>query len=340
MTALLKGIGKQFQVGIAQEASRGTPASSATYWLPLDDFATEQRYNNAVDSQIYGLVEDNVGQTRVKNWTEADLKMPLTGTSAAVLFHSLFGTCNSVLHAGETVVYDNTMNVLQNVQHKTLTVFLHDPIATAAGATADFTHKNAVVSKVTIDYSLGNWVMLNASLRAQAQSAAAVVFAPSQTQEPRFVPQYLTFKVASTYSGLGAATAIKIKNAQIVIDSSGEDDDVLGSTSPRDFLNKEFSLEGTIEAIWQNESDFKSAAIANTPQAMRLDLVNSDLVIGTSTSPEFRIDLAKVYFTEFSRPVKIKDVVYQTVKFKAAYSISDAFMAKALFTSGARIDTL
>lgn len=338
--ALLKGIGKQIQIGLAQETTRGTAKTSASYWLPVDDWSVEERFANAIDSQTYGVVEDNVGQTRTKNWAEMELRMPVTGTSAAILFHSLFGTCTAALHAGETVVYDNTMNVIQGVQHRSLTVFIHDPIATASGATADYTHANTVVNKVDIDYSLGNFVMMTASMRGITGSAAAVVFSPSQIVETRFVPQYLTFKVASTYSGLGAASAIKIKSAQITIDASGEDDDVMGQLNPRDFLNKEFMIEGTIESIWQNETDFKSSALANTPKAMRLDLVNSDVTIGTATNPQFRLDLAKVYFTEFSRPIKIKDVVYQTIKFKAAYSVSDGFMAKALFVNTVNSVTL
>lgn len=341
MAQLLKGIGKQIQVGVAQESTRGTAKTSANFWLPVDDWSIEERFANAIDAQTYGVVEDNVSQTRVKNWAEMEIRMPVTATSAAVLFHSMFGTCSSVLHAGETVVWDNTMNVLQGVQHKSLTMFVHDPIPTANGATADYTHANTVVNKIDIDYSLGNFVMLNASLRGIAGSAAAVVYTPSQIVETRFVPQYMTFKVASTYSGLGAASAIKIKSAAISIDANGEDDDVLGQLNPRDFLTREFSVEGTIEAIWQNETDFKASALANTSKAMRIDLVNSDVSIGVvPTNPQFRLDLAKVFFTEFSRPVKIKEVVYQTVKFKAAYSVTDAFMAKALFVSTQRIDTL
>lgn len=333
MAQLLKGIGKQLNIGIAKESTRGTAVSSATYWLALDDWSIEERYANAIDSQTYGVIEDNVGQTRVKKWSEGELRMPISNTSTAVILHSLFGTATAALHAGETIIYDNTYNVLQSVQHKSLTVFVHDPIATATGVTADYTHANAVVTKATLEYSLGNWVMLTAGIRAQAGSAAAVVFTPSQNVEPRFVPQHMTFKVASTFSGLTAASAIKVKSAKITFEKNVEDDDVLGQQAPRDFLNKEFSIEGEIEAIWQNESDFKDASLANTAKAMRLDLVNTDVTIGVAANPQFRLDLARVHFTEFSRPIKIKDVVYQTVSFKAAYSVSDALMARALFVT-------
>lgn len=335
--ALLKGIGKQIQIGVSVETTRGTADTPAQYWLPTDDSALEERFQNVNDGQTYGVIEDSAGQTRVKDWMEGQIVMPMTGTSAAVLFYSLFGTSTAVIHAGETLVYDNTMNVLQTAQHKSLTFFVHDPIPTPTGATADYTHANGVVHKIDIDYSLGNWVMLTAGIRALAGSAAAVVFTPSITSEPRFVPQYLTFKVASTVSGLDGASAIKIRSAKITIDDNIEDDDVLGQTDPRDFLNKEFMIEGTIEAIFQNESDFKDAALANTAKAMRLDLVNSDVTIGSATNPQVRLDLTRVFFTEYSRPIRIKEVVYQTVKFKATYSTSDGYMARLLWVNHVHI---
>lgn len=334
MVALTRGIGKQLQIGFAKETSRGTAKTLASFWLAVDDWAIEERYQNAVDVETYGVIEDSVSQTRVKNWSEGTVKFPISGSSSAVLFLSLFGTDTPTTHSGETTVFDHTITVAQTVQHQSLTTFVHDPIATASGATADYTYANSVVHKIDIDYSLGNFVTATASIKAFAGSAAAVVFVPSQTIEDRFVPQYMTFKVASTFSGLAGASAIKIKSAKVTIDDNVEDDDVLGSVSPRDFLNKEFKIEGTIEAIWENESDFKVAALANTAQAMRLDLLNSDVNLGIVPShPQFRIDLYKTYITEFSRPVKIKDVMYQTLKFKAAYDTTNAVMAKVLFVN-------
>lgn len=338
--ALLKGIGKLIQIGVSIETTRGTAKTPAQYWLAADDWSMEERFANAVDSQVYGLIEDNVSQTRVKNWAEGSMRVPIGGTTAAVLFRSLFGSITSVLHSGETIMYDNTIGVGQDVQHDSLTFFVHDPIPTPGGATGDYTHANTVVNKIEIDYSLGNFVMMTASMRGIVGSAAAVVFVPSQAVETRFVPQYMTFKVATTYAGLGAASAIKIKSCKVTIDENIEDDDVMGQTSPRDFLNKEFMIEGTIEAIWQNESDFKTGALANTSKAMRIDLVNSDVTEGVATNPQFRLDFAKVFFTEFSRPIKIKDVVYQTVSFKAARSITDGFMCRALFVNSVNIGAL
>ncbi len=93
-----------------------------------------------------------------------------------------------------------------------------------------------------------------------------------------------------------------------------------------DFLNKQFTIEGTVEAIWNTEADFKTFVLAGTQKAMRLDLKNTDVIIGTVTNPQITIDLAKVIFKDITKPFKANDVVKQTLSFKAHYSTADSKM--------------
>jgi hypothetical protein len=105
--------------------------------------------------------------------------------------------------------------------------------------------------------------------------------------------------------------------------------------SPSDFLNKEFKVEGQLEAIFQNNSDFKTIALAtpNVGQAMLIDLKNTDVTIGSTTNPELKITLNQVFFTEFSRPIKTKELVYQTVKFRGTYKLADSAMISVVLTN-------
>ena len=59
-------------------------------------------------------------------------------------------------------------------------------------------------------------------------------------------------------------------------------------------------------------------------QAMTLIATNTDVAI-TGGNPIFNISLAKCTFQELGRPFKVKDLVYQTVKFKCSYSLTDSF---------------
>jgi hypothetical protein len=141
----------------------------------------------------------------------------------------------------------------------------------------------------------------------------------------------------ATTGALGTMTfgpaVIALKSAKVTINANVEDQEVLGNVSPADFLNKEFSVEGTFEAIYQNESDFKTNFMGLNTLAVRLDMKNTDVLIGATSTPELYIDMPKCTLTEFGRPFKVKDLVYQNVKFRASYSVSDTLMAKILLTN-------
>jgi hypothetical protein len=324
-----KGIGRLLALGLAKESSRGPPQSSATYWLPVNDWSIDEKFDNVVADQAIGVVENSIGEYRVKNYADGSIKMPLTDQSSGLLFLSLFGAQAVATHSGESVVYDHTFTIGESAQHPSLTLFIHDPLSGT-----DYSHANGVIHKMELDAELKKFVELSLSARAQ-KGASQSAFTPSILSENRFIPQYMTFKYATAVSGLSGATAIPLKSIKLTIDENLEDQEVLGSVSPADFLNKEFKVEGQLEAIYQNLSDFKTVALAtpNVGQAMLIDLVNSDVTIGSSTHPELKITLNQVFFTEYSRPIKVKDLVYQTLKFRASYKLADSAMITAVLTN-------
>lgn len=52
-----------------------------------------------------------------------------------------------------------------------------------------------------------------------------------------------------------------------------------------------------------------------------------------ATNPSLTIDLPKVTFQELGRSFKVRDLVYQEVKFRASYSLTDTLMAKAVLVN-------
>jgi hypothetical protein len=142
--------------------------------------------------------------------------------------------------------------------------------------------------------------------------------------------------VASTGSATSytfGPAVVALKSAKVTINANVEDQDVLGSLNPADFLNKEFAIEGSFECIWQNETDAKTAFMGPTPQAISLVATNTDVTINSTGHPTLNITLAKCTFTELGRPFKVKDLTYQTVKFKAVYSVSDTLMGEIILTN-------
>jgi len=145
-----------------------------------------------------------------------------------------------------------------------------------------------------------------------------------------------TLSTASTGSATSytfGPAVVALKSAKVTFNSNIESQDVLSSLSPADFLNKEFSIDGTFECIWQNESDAKTYFMGPTAQAMTLIATNTDVTINSTAHPIFNITLAQVTFQELGRPFKVKDLVYTTVKFKASYSLSNSLMGEVIVTN-------
>jgi hypothetical protein len=453
---MAKGIGRLFSIGIAKEVTRGTAIGSAAYWLPFADASLEEKFENVTQDEAYGIIEDSVGQFRVKNWAEGTLKVPLTDQSLPLLLYAVLGGNADAAHGAEAAVYDHKATVGQSAQHQSLTLFIHDPLTAK-----DYSHALGVIHKLELDVQLKKFAELSLSVKA-LKGVSQSSFTPSIAAENRFLPQYMAFSYAPTTAGLlplqtatatastttamtaisistdllavgmtvaglnvaagttisaivsnsavtlslattGAAgtvyfgslsatgtaatsnhvtslsintnklnvgmtvnginvpagatiaaivsstafdlsiastgaigtltfggAVVQLKSLKLSIDSNIEDDEILGSVAPVDFLNKEFKVDGTLEAIWQNESDFKTIALAtpNVAQAILVDIKNTDITIGTACNPEVKITLDQVYFTEFSRPIKIKDLTYQTIKFKCVYNVTNAELLK------------
>jgi hypothetical protein len=391
---MAKIIGRQFQIGIAKETTRGTVAAP-TFWIPFNDFTLDEKQDKVFDSQAYGIVEDTVSAQTTGKKVEGTLSANLYDSTFGLVLFALLGTLTShSLHSGETTVWDNIFNVAESTQHQSLTVAIHDP---ATGQ--DYAHANAVISKLEIKYALKQFVQYTATLMGLT-GASQSSYTPANTAENRFVPQYLTLQMAPTVAGVegtltgtgtasstihvtglsisttllqvgmtvtgtnipagatiakivgaaafdlsiastGAATSytfgaavVKVKSATITIDSAIEAQEVLGSVNPADFLNKEFKVEGSVEAIWQNETDFKTQFVGNIAQAMIFDLKNTDVTIGSAANPELKLELPQVYITELGRPIKVKDLIYQTIKWRGTYSLTSAYMLKATLVNG------
>ena len=323
-----KGIGRLIQLGVAAEVSRGTAVTLPAYWIPWGpDAAIESKIENAKDAQAYGIIEDHVNETRVKDWVEGSFSYNLRDQSLGPLLKSLFGQDTKTTHAGESVVYDHKFTILESAQHPTITLSKSDPLAAQ-----NYYYANGVIHKMELNYELKKFINAKFSFAALKGQQISNQSSPSNTTENYFVPQYLTLSLASTYGGL-PGSALSVKSAKITFDENVEHQEVLGNTQPADFLNKEFKVEGTIEAIWKGEADFFSNYIANTVQAIELKAVNTDVTIGNSTHPTLDVKLAKCYFQAVDKPMKVGDLVYQTIKFSAAYSLSDAEMLDITLTN-------
>ena len=322
-----KGIGRLVQVGIAKEAVRGTAETAATFWVPTMEFSAEEKQAQVLENQAQGVVEGSTDMKIVGQNSEISMKGAITDKNFPLILLATLGGLSSVAEsAPNALAYDHTISVGQSAQHQSLTVFKNDPLAAA-----DYKYALACVDSLEISYESGKLIQFD--LKLKGKKGATATLTPSVNAENLFLPKHFALKLASAVAGLDAASAMSIKSLKIKFNKGLEQDNVLGSNDPADFLNKQIEITGQLEASWQNESDFMTAFLAGTTQAMRIDLKNTDVTIATSANPEIKIDLNKVSFTEITKPFKVGDVVMQTLAFQAHYKTTESKMVSIVATN-------
>lgn len=316
------------QIGMARETQRGTAVAAPSFMIPFTEHDLNEKQDRAIDEQSYGVIEGMAGESIIKQWMEGGIKAPIGQKHFPLLLYSILGTINTVTGTATGTPYYHTITVLQNAQHPTLTFHIDDPLSAQ-----DYTHPLCAVTDIEINYERGNFLNYTVNIRGKTGSASAIT--PAGTTEGRFLPSHLTFRVGTAQANLATGTAISLKSAVLRITANVEDDDVLGNLNPVDFLGKQFTIEGEVEALFQNESDFKTNSLTGTARALRFDLVDSGTTIGTgSTNPGLRIDLHSVQFQPISKPIKVNDLVMQRVAFRAHYKSAESAMVTILATNG------
>lgn len=315
---MTKFIGRLADIGIAKEAVRGTAEASVDFYLPKVSLSIDDGVEQAIDESSIGVIEDSPGAAVIAKFAEGEIEGNIYDKSFGLILLSALGAV-STGSAQETTVYPHTFTVLQSAQHPSLTLFLDDP-------NQDYKYALAVLQSLDLDVMLGQYARYRAAFRSKVGATATL--SPSYSAENHFLPQHGSLKTATDLSGLGAASAIDVRSVKISFSKNAEDDRKLGSLDAADILNKQFSVEGSLELVF-NDNTFKTEMLADTAKAMRLRLTNTDVTIGTTLNPQLTIDLAKVKFANFERVYANDDIVTATVDFKGFYSLADTSMVTA-----------
>ncbi|KKM78981.1 hypothetical protein LCGC14_1354480 [marine sediment metagenome] len=315
-----KFIGRLANIGIAKEDVRGTPVD-ATFWLAKVALTLDDKITQAIDGASTGVIEDSNDANVTEKFSEGTIEGMIRAEDFGLLLLSTLGAVVSNVDTPEAGVQTHDFTVLETAQHPSLTFSIDEP-------NAEKRHALGMITSLDIAVALNEYASFTAGIRAQLGVVSSLTPAYVEADQRKiFLPQHGTFKTAADLAGLGAAPAIEIKGFNLSISKNVEDDQTIGSLSPTDILNKQFAVEGTVEIMYEN-TDFIDELLADTPKAMRLTLANTDITIGSSSNPTLEIDLARVKFSEVTKPFPNDDLVVQTISFKGHYDLSDAALIK------------
>lgn len=322
---MAKFIGRLVDVGIGKETVRGT-AVAPTYWYPKLGLSVDDKFEFTFNESALGRIEDTDGGQTTKIWQEGDIEGKLKDRSFGLILLGAFGSVSSVVNPDASgLVYDHTYTLVQDAQHQSLTIAVADPVQ-------DFRYANSMLTALEISSEIGDFVKYTASFMGQQGVNSSET--PTYLTENEWRTQDVFVKFAADLASLPAAAVINVRSLSFTIEKNVESDDTLGSITPIDFLNKQFSISGEIEITFEANT-YKDLALAGTSQAMEIKFDNQDVTIGTAANPELVFKFPEVKFTNWERTLDNDEIVVESVEWKAVYNVANSEMFECVLTNTA-----
>jgi hypothetical protein len=151
---------------------------------------------------------------------------------------------------------------------------------------------------------------------------------PSYTAENYFFGKNATFKTASAFTGLDAASAVAVRRIKLTFTKKVEPYQAVGGTTVTSFHNTEWDMKGEFELLF-NSTTYRDYVTAGTEQALRLTIANST-TIGSAANPTLQFDVPLAFFEKVDLPKPHGELLIQTLSFVAQKDPTRGFPAEAL----------
>ena len=308
---MAKQIQRLLDVGLARETTRGTAEASATFWVPKIDFDFVPKIETAVDNSGLGVIDARTESKPVSEYGEGSLGGIVYDKSFGLLLAMALGTWSSSTAVDSA--YTHTFTRLNSNSHPAVTIFIKDE-------NLDEKYALGMLNQLSINASVDDYIKYTAGFISKAGATATST--PSYSAENAFLPQHMAVKLATTTGGLGTASETALKSLRLTINKNTEAWQELGSLAPADIVNKEFSVEGEMELVFDGETE-RDYVLDGDKMAMSIEIENSDADIGTASHPKLSFELSPVSFEEFGRSGGAGDIELQTIRFAGNFGIDD-----------------
>jgi len=309
-----KKIGRLINLGIGLEATRGT-AVTAAYWLPKSNFTFADKVQKALSSSGYGNIGEGNQELVALKWAEGDVEFDIVDKAFGLIAIATFGTVSSA--SEETTAYRHTFSLQNDNQHDSLTFFVED-----STESIDLFFPMVMLNELKINIVPEEVIKATASFISKSSGGSSAL-ASDYVAENKFVGRHATVKIAAATGDLTAASKLNLREMEITFSKNLMRDHALATVQAIDILNQKFEITGTL-TLDLEDNTYMDYVLDGDYKALRLDIVNSDVTIGATSNPSFRIDLSRVAFDAWEPERPNDDIATQTVNFRALYDITNS----------------
>lgn len=314
--------GRKISYGFGKENPRGT-AATAAYWVSQSTADFQNKSKFIYNDTAFGVLNKNSAADIVEDWAEGKIAGNVTDTSFGLILLALFGGSSSALHPGETTVYDTTFAQSQSNTPQSLTITRKD-------TNSDKQYALAMLKSLEITVIVGEYVKFTSDW--VSKKGATSTDTTAYTLENRFLAKHAVAKMATNVAGLTGATAVPLKSFKLTISRKINPYFVFGSSDPGEIFVEEFDTKGEF-VLRYTDPTYEVMHFANTLQAVSIDLKNTNVSIGTSSSPELKLTLPRLSLDTWKVDENISNITEQTVGFTGLYDFASASELQAIITN-------
>ena len=301
---------KKVWVWVALEATRGVKNSQIQYRFPRTDNTFSDKANIESDSGVVDTIVDSINSEVTKQRSEWTIWGQVYPNGIWFFLKALLWNVVSTWDW----IYEHQFSLLESNTHPTLTVWSSTPL---------WSNSYPLAMIESMDFTAEVWGKFTVSinLKARKWEEEAEPFTVSYTDENWFIANMLKVFLADNLEGLDIADNICLQSITVSIKKEIKDIECLSSIDPIDYINSSFSIEGSMEMLFEDNT-YKDYFLNGTPKALRLLAEDTKHPYEwVDNYPTFMLDLAKIKITDWTPAFTVDDVTKQSISFKGHYDV-------------------
>lgn len=320
---MAKFLSRRAEVGVAREATRGTPVVPAQ-WIPWASLSFGDKAETVSENSAMGRIEDSDSTYNVMKYGEGSIEADVRAAYLGTILSNIFGAAPS---DGGSNPYTHTYSVAQNNQHASLSLLVQDKTNTDIVKMFPMAMINRWALNVEAGQIVRNSIDFISRPGRDWTSQASAFTAPGL----KFLHQHLSFKVAANIAGLSAASAISLKSLEFVIEKNVLRNDVAGTVVPEDLNNQDFRVSGSIVLNYE-DATWLNYMLNETARAV-------EIVLNAGAAGILTFQMPNVRFVGWEKDMPLSEIARQRIEFVAHYdaannqaSITTATLVNAVAT--------
>lgn len=302
---MTKFIGRRGSLGIAVEATRGTPVAP-TYWFPYVTMSFQDKVNTETEEQGLGNIADGDSFYVTMRMGEGEVESQIYDKGLGYILTSLLG---AVPTSTGSDPYTHTYTLSQSNQAKSLSLYWTDP-------DRSYMFPLAVVDSLQISVEPSGIVNYTVGFKSKGADGWTAQTPDFTSLGNKFLHQHLQFRLADNVAGLSAATALSLKKFELNISRDTIFDEVTGTAEPEDVLSQSIKVEGSLDLNLEDDT-YRNYMLNGTYKSLEAYLFRS-------SSSSLKIQLPRVGFTEWEPDFAINEIAKQSINFKGFYDSTNA----------------